>query len=135
MNNVHYYMSRGLLIAGGLLAAVIATMILFTPGSFYASYGIDIGDNVNLANELKAPTGMLLASSILMLVGAIREKLLLRSLVVASVIFSSFGLSRLTSMAIDGVPSSGLVGAAAIELAMGGLCLAGLLYMSRVNAA
>ena len=131
MNSLNSCLTRGLLIAAGLLAAGIAAMIVLAPGRFYAGYGIDIGNNVNLANELKAPAGMLLATSLMMLAGAFRKHLLLRSLVVASALFSSFGLSRLVSMAIDGIPSSGLISAAAIELALGALCLTALYHHSR----
>ena len=60
MNVPSLYVTKGLLLTSGLLAAGIAATILFAPDAFYASYGIDIGSNVNLANELKAPAGVLL---------------------------------------------------------------------------
>ena len=50
------------------------------------------------------------------------------SLRVGSVLFCSFGLYRLASMALDGMPSSGLVSATAIELALGMLCIVALLF-------
>ena len=36
------YGTRGLLLAGSLIATAIATMILFAPNAFYAGYGIEI---------------------------------------------------------------------------------------------
>jgi hypothetical protein len=69
------YLIRVLLLASGLLAAGIAATILFAPDAFYTGYGIDVGSNVNLANELKAPAGLLLIAGLLMLIGVFRAVL------------------------------------------------------------
>jgi len=123
MTRLSSYLIKGLLLTSGLLAAGIATAILFAPDAFYAGYGIDTGSNVSLANELKAPAGMLLITGLLMLAGVVRTELTVASLGTASLIYLSYGLSRLLSMAIDGIPHSGLVSAAVLELAIGLICL------------
>lgn len=117
------YLIKGLLLTSGLLAAGIAATILVAPDAFYASYGIDTGANVSLANELKAPAGMLLIAGLLMLAGVVRTELTVVSLGTASLIYLSYGLSRLFSMTIDGIPHSGLVSAAMLEIAIGLICL------------
>lgn len=121
------YGTRGLLLASGLIAAGIAATILFAPGAFYAGYGIDIGANVSLVNELKAPAGVLFLAGLLMIAGVFKSELTISSLATAAAVYLSYGLSRILSMAIDGVPHSGLVSAAAIEIAIGAICLVDLM--------
>ena len=127
------YVTKGLLLASGLLAAGIATTIFLAPGAFYAGYGIDIGTNVSLANELKAPAGMLLMAGLLMLAGVFRAEFAVPSLAAATVIYLSYGLSRVLSMMIDGVPNSALVGAAVLEIAIGVSCFLGLMHIRRAG--
>jgi hypothetical protein len=133
MNSTSIYVTRGLLLASGLLATGIAATILAAPDSFYAGYGIDISSNVSLANELKAPAGALLVAGLLILVGVVRPEHEVTSLAVASVIYLSYGLSRLLSIAVDGFPHSALVNAAMLELALGAVCLLGFVRL-RMNA-
>ena len=123
MTRLNSYLTKGLLLTSGLLAAGIATTILFAPDAFYAGYGIDTGSDVSLANEMKAPAGMLLIAGLLMLAGVVRKGFTVASLATASLIYLSYGLSRLLSMAIDGIPHSGLVSAAMLEITIGAICL------------
>tara|TARA_R110002049_G_scaffold159546_2_gene324527 strand:+ start:8111 stop:8593 length:483 start_codon:yes stop_codon:yes gene_type:complete len=117
------YMIKGLLLVSGLIAVGIAVAILFMPDAFYAGYGIDTGANVSLANELKAPAGMLLIAGLLVLAGVFTPRMTAASLAMASLIYLSYGLSRLLSMAIDGIPHGGLVSAAMLEVFIGLVCL------------
>lgn len=114
--------THALLLGSGLIAVGVATIILFAPGDFYAGYDIDISSNVSLVNELKAPAGVLLIAGLLMLVGVFRAQATVLSLTTATTIYLSYGLSRFMSMAIDGVPHSGLVGAAVLETGIGVIC-------------
>jgi hypothetical protein len=123
MTRFSSYATKVLLLTSGLLAAGIAATILLAPAAFYTGYGIDASSNVSLANELKASAGLLLIAGLLMLGGVIRTELTVASLGTATVTFLSYGLSRLLSMAIEGVPYSGLVSAAVLEIAIGGICL------------
>ena len=123
MTRLSAYLTKGLLLASGLIAAGIAATILFAPDAFYASYGIETGSDVSLSNELKAPAGTLLLAGLLMLAGVVRTEFTLASLGTASLIYLSYGLSRLLGMAIDGIPHSGLVSAAMLEIAIGVISL------------
>ncbi|MBT8080004.1 MAG: DUF4345 domain-containing protein [Gammaproteobacteria bacterium] len=129
------YGTRALLLASGLIAAGIATMILFAPNAFYGSYGIDIGADINLANELKAPAGPLLLAGLLMMAGVFRSEFTTPSLATAAAVYLSYGLSRILSMAMDGVPHSGLVSAASIEVAIGAICFVDLLRHRKTTVA
>lgn len=111
------------LLTGGLVATGIAVTILFAPDAFYATYDIELAGNTNLTNELKAPAGVLFVAGLLMLAGLFHAQLTSVSLTAATAIYLSYGLSRLVSIAMDGVPTSNLVGAAIFELALGGVCL------------
>lgn len=127
------YITKGLLLTSGVLAAGIAATILFAPNAFYSSYGIDIGSNVSLTNELKAPAGVLLIAGLLMLSGVFRAEFAATSLATATVTYLSYGLSRVLSMAIDGVPNGALVSAAVLEIAIGVFCFFGLTYLRRTG--
>ncbi len=125
------YVSRTILALAGLIAVAIAATILFAPGAFYAGYGINLSGNPTLANELKAPSGMLLVTGLIMFAGVARREWVVPSLATASVVYLSYGVARVISIALDGVPHSGMVSAAVIELVIGAICLAALLSGKR----
>ena len=116
-------LARLVLLLAGFTATAIAAAIMFAPEAFYASYGITLGQDIDLANEMKAPMGLLAAAGLLMLAGAVRADLTFASLAIASAVYLSYGLSRVSSFAIDGLPNSGLVGATVFELFLGVICL------------
>lgn len=117
----------------GLIAVAIAGAILVSPSLFYAGYGIDVAGNATLVNELKAPAGMLLSAGVLMLAGAFMPRYIAISLVTATAVYLSYGLSRVVSIAVDGPPHDGMVSAASIEIAIGAICLLTLLHFRRAN--
>ena len=91
--------------------------------AFYAGYGINVGGNVSLLNELKAPGIALMASGFFIAAGAVVVRLAPVSAFVAAFLYLSFGLSRLVSIDLDGLPADGLVQAAGIELVFGLACV------------
>ena len=115
------------LLVSGLTAIGIGSAILFVPATFYATYGIELGSDASLANEIRVPGGALLATGLLMLAGVFLGEFAFASTVIAAAVYLSYGLSRLLSMAVDGLPDGGLVGAAAFELAIGTVSLLALL--------
>ncbi len=124
---------RLVLLLSGLVACGIAGAIFVAPDAFYAGYGIDLGGDATLANELKAPAGVLLVSGLLMLAGVFRSALVVVSLATASTVYLAYGLSRVVSIAIDGIPHNAIVGAAVFELVVGAVCLAMLLQVRRIS--
>ena len=110
------------LLVSGITAIGIACAILFAPEAFYATYGIELGSDANLANELKAPSGALLAAGLLMLAGVFNREYAFASTATAAAVYLSYGLSRLSSMAIDGFPTGALIAAASFELVIGTVC-------------
>jgi hypothetical protein len=114
---------KTILIISGLIASGIGAAILFSPVAFYASYGIEPGGNISLLNEIRAPGGALLASGILIMSGAFVDKLAFTAVVISTLLYLSYGLSRVMSIAIDGMPAEGLVQAAVLEIVIGLACI------------
>jgi hypothetical protein len=116
-------MLKTILIISGLIASGVGAAILFSPVAFYASYGIEPGGNISLLNEIRAPGGALLASGILIMSGAFVDKLAFTALMVSTLLYLSYGLARVMSIAIDGMPAEGLVQAAVLEIVIGLACI------------
>ncbi len=124
-------MRRLILSLSGLTAVAIATAILFLPELFYAGYGIEVAGDTALKNELKAPAGLLLAGGALMLLGAFRAEWTTHALVAAAVVYLSYGFSRVASFALDGMPGSGFLEAALVEIVIGVVALLALIPETR----
>ena len=107
----------------GVTALGIGTFILAAPNAFYASYGIMPGSDPSLLSELRAPGAGLAAFGTIMLAGIFRQALSQSAVVAALTVFLAFPAGRVLSMAADGMPSSGIVGALILELAIAAFCL------------
>jgi len=114
---------KSILILSGLIASGIGATILFAPVAFYATYGIELGSNSSLLNEIRAPGGALLVSGILIISGAFVNKLTFTAVIISTLLYLSYGLSRVMSIAVDGMPVEGLVQAAILEMAIGVACV------------
>jgi hypothetical protein len=112
-------MLKGILIVSGLILIVIGCGILFMPVAFFGTSGIDLGSNVNLLNEIRPPGGALLASGILIMSGAFVAELTFTSLVFSLLIYLSYGLSRILSIVIDGMPTKALILVTVLEIILG----------------
>jgi hypothetical protein len=110
---------RTLLVISGLILIGVGGAILFMPVVFYAANGIDLGGNFSLLNEIRPPGGALLASGVVIISGAFILQLTFTSLVLSILIYLSYGLSRILSMALDGIPDGTLVMATGLEMILG----------------
>ena len=125
-------MTRAYLVLAGLIGAALGTMILFAPVPFYASYGMDLAGQVNLLNELRAHGLGLLGAGLFIASGAFVPRLVPAATIVAVALYLSYGLSRLLAVLLDGMPSSSLLLAAGVEIALGLVGLVLLLRSRRV---
>lgn len=116
-------MIKSILFVSGLIATLIGAAILTIPGPFYATYGIELENNVSLLNEIRASGGGLLATGILIFSGAFVARLTFTSLVVSTLLYLSYGLSRIISTMIDGMPAEGFVQSAILEIIIGLVCI------------
>lgn len=121
---------KTILLISGFIASAIGATILFSPGSFYASYGITFDGNINMLNEIRTSGGALLASGLLIMSGAFVDKMAFTAAVVSTLLYLSYGLSRVLSIVIDGVPVEGLLQAAVLEIVIGLACIFSLILYS-----
>jgi len=107
----------------GITSLGIGAFILAAPYAFYASYGITLGPDPSLLSELRAPGAGLAAFGAVMLAGIVRPALRPAAVVAALTVFLAFPAGRLVSLVVDGVPSSAILGALVLEVAIAALCL------------
>ena len=118
---MRYPLTRLFLGLSGALGAVIGLAILIVPHAFFATNDIVLGTDPNLMSEIRAPGGVLIAAGIIMMSGAALSSLIQLGLLTGAVVFSMYGISRLISLVLDGVPSAALVSALVIELIIGAI--------------
>ncbi len=107
----------------GITALAVGALILAAPHTFYASYGIVLGTDPSLLSELRAPGAGLAAFGAVMLAGIVRPALRQAAVVAALTVFLAFPAGRVLGLLADGIPSGGILGALALELAIAALCL------------
>ena len=111
-----------ILAVAGLVVVGVGGAVLTAPAAFHAGNGIEFGGNPSLLSETRAAGGALLATGVLVTLGAVVRRLTFTAALVGTAVYLSYGLSRLFSMAVDGLPSTGLVAATVAELALGAAC-------------
>jgi len=112
-----------ILFISGLIAASVGGAVVFMPAAFYAANGIDLGSNVSLLNEVRASGGALFMAGILIVSGSFFASLRFTATVVSALLYMAYGLSRILGFVVDGLPSEGLVQAAALEIIIGVACI------------
>ncbi len=117
------YLTVIFLSVSGLLLVVIGGTILIVPHAFYASDGIVLGSDPSLLSEIRAPGGFLAGSGLLILTGTFRNHLSSLAVLLTVLVYGSFGLSRLLSLVLDGIPSDSLMIATVIEVAVAAIGL------------
>ena len=108
----------------GLIALAIRTFITLAPHAFYASYRIELGQDPNLLNELRAPGAGLAVFGALILAGSFRTTMAPISIVIALTVYVAFPVGRFVGIGLDGMPSASVLGALAVEVVIAGLLLA-----------
>lgn len=98
--------------------------ITTVPSSFHASYGITLGSDPSLLSELRAAGANLAVLGAIILAGAFRQGMQRLSAFLGATAFLTSAFGRIVGMALDGMPSSGLIQAILIELIIGGFCAA-----------
>lgn len=107
----------------GLTAVGIGGFIMVAPRAFYASYGITLGDDPSLLSELRAPAAGLLTLGALMLAGIWRSTMAQLAVAATLIVFLAFPTGRLIGLAVDGIPSGGIISALGLEIAIASLCI------------
>lgn len=108
----------------GLLLFFVGSMRISNPIKTYLnSSGIQLDNDVNLLNEMRGVSGVMLFGGIIILLGTIIPKLTFTSFAVASLIFLGFAVGRLLSSRLDGKPNKQIAQGLIFELVLGGASL------------
>lgn len=107
------------LIIAGLLLSFIGGTTFFMPVDMKATAEIFIENNVNLLNEVRAYSALLLAIGLLSILGIFSKKLTYTSTLTSALLFLVLGIGRLSSILLDGTPADGLVKATLLEFVIG----------------
>lgn len=118
--------TRAVLAGSGAILGIIGGAIMFAPQTFLATSEVFIDRDPGLISEITAPTGILVLTSLLMMLGAVNARFANAGLISGGIVYGSYGLSRLISMGLHGTPSDTLIVVAGFELAVAAL-LVGLL--------
>lgn len=106
----------------GLLLSFVGAMRLSQPIKTYAkNSGITLEKDVNLLNEMRGVSALMLSGGITILLGTIIPELRLLSFFAASLLFVGFAIGRVLSMGIDGKPNKHLIQGLVFELVFGSL--------------
>ncbi len=114
---------KSILFICGVIFAGVGGAILLAPEAFHGANGLELGRNASLLSEIRAPGGALLASGVLVVLGAFVPRIAFTSAVVSALLFLSYGTARVLSMALDGMPAVGLVQATILEISLGMMCV------------
>lgn len=110
---------QAILTVAGLVLAAVGGALLFAPEAMHGSNGVELGGNASLLSDVRAPGGALLVLGAIVVAGAFVPRLTLPAAMIATAVYLAYGLSRLMSMALDGMPAPGLVLATGLEIALG----------------
>lgn len=110
---------RVLLVIAGSIGICIGGAQLLIPVTFESFAGINLGENSSLFSEIRAAGGALLIAGIVILSGVFISGMTYISIVLSTLFYLSYGLSRVLSMIIDGIPSESLVIATVAEIIIG----------------
>lgn len=121
----------GFLVIAALIGLYVGGSLVFFPAELQAQSDIILGDNVSHYSETRAPGAAILSVSIFIIIGIFRQGWRYISVLLTTLFFLSYGLGRLLSLLLDGMPAQGLFYAMIGELVIGAIALIILLKMDR----
>lgn len=104
----------------GLLLLVVGGSRLTNPiKNYLKNAGVKIEEEVNLLNEVRGMSSVMMCGGIIILLGIVIPTLTVTSFVVAILIFIGFAIGRLLSTWLDGKPNKLLTQGLIFELVLG----------------
>lgn len=105
----------------GLLLVFVGLSRLTNPVKTYdKNSGISLSNDVNLLNEVRGVSGLMLSGGIIVLLATILPSLRTTSFAIGTLIFLGFALGRIVSRVVDGKPNKQLISGLIFELVFGG---------------
>lgn len=115
----------------GLMLLMVGGLRLSQPiKNYLKNSGIKIDNEVNLLNEIRGTSAVMLCSGLIILLGIFVPELNLTSFIVALLIFLGFALGRLISIKVDGKPNKQIIQGIGAEFIFGILNIIGLIYIA-----
>jgi len=119
--------SIGVLSLSGLLLLSIGALRISNPiGNYLKNSGVKIENEVNLLNEIRGTSAVMLFGGAIILSGTTISQMTFASHVVAILIFLGFAFGRLVSIRLDGRPNKLIIQGLIFELVFGSLNVVGL---------
>lgn len=110
-----------------LLLVFVGAMRLSNPKKTYLkNSGIKLENDVNLLNEMRGVSAVMLCAGIIVALGIIIPKLTFTSFVVAALIFIGFLIGRFVSISVDGKPNKQISQGIWFEVILGAANIFGL---------
>ncbi|MCR9061245.1 DUF4345 domain-containing protein [Roseibium album] len=109
----------------------VGTLVTFFPASLYALNGLVLDPSAAMMSEIRAPGVFILLAGVLALCGLFRQALEGPALLASAGLLLSYGIGRLISLPLDGLPPVSLLVAMGIEVCLGTWCA--VLYADRVK--
>ena len=104
----------------GLLLLFVGAMRLYNPQKTYLKHsGIQLANDVNLLNEMKGISAVMLLGGLVVLSGIFWSELTTSSFVVTIIIFIGFALGRSISIGTDGQPNKQITQGIITEIILG----------------
>ncbi len=116
--------TRTTLAGSGAILGLIGGALMLAPKAFLEMSHVFVERDAGLMSELTAPSGVLLLTGALMVIAAVKIRFADLALSVGAIVYGSYGLGRLISIAMHGVPPQSLIVAMMIELGVAGLLVA-----------
>ena len=118
---------KGYLAILGIILLLIGAYISMSPAEYLQQFGLGAHGNINFYSDLRSMGGSLLIFGLVALAGVFKKAFEDSAILMSTIVFAAYGFFRIAAIAIDGVPSGAILGAAAIEivLALMGLSLIG----------
>ncbi|GII96962.1 DUF4345 domain-containing protein [Sinosporangium siamense] len=111
------------LVVSGLALLAVGAALSFSPATLHALNGVELGGDASLLSEIRAPGAALLATGALTIAAVFVSRLAYPALIAGAVVYVAYGLGRILSIAVDGMPASPLVVVTFVELALGALSI------------
>jgi hypothetical protein len=106
----------------GLLLFFVGTMRLINPIKTYLkNSGIKLENDVNLLNEMRGVSSVMLFAGVIILLGTIIPGLTLTSHSIAILLFLGFAIGRVLSFGLDGKPNKQIIQGLVSEIVLGSL--------------
>ncbi|MEL7122216.1 MAG: DUF4345 domain-containing protein [Bacteroidota bacterium] len=109
-----------ILALSALLLIFVGSMRLINPiKTFLNSSGIQLNNDVNLLNEMRGISAVMLCGGILIGLGIVLPEFRLTSFTIGSLIFLGFVIGRLISISADGKPNQQITQGIVFEIVLG----------------